>query len=229
MATSKLQKHMGRLLREHFPTFIVDENLRPEWLATDEGARVELDFFIEELNVAIEVQGSQHYVFSKHFHANPEGFAKQLQYDRHKKRVCAARGILLIEVAEEWDCELALEQIHGRMEYFANVLMGFDAVETPPDVRVYDSRLINLAEASRELFVMLRRDLLVEVGRAEKQLTQVEKTLKDRSLTTENALLVANQFRRRIVGIENRFAAQIGRITAALDTTTIRPKLEDNQ
>lgn len=54
MATSKLQKYTSSLLGKHFGEYTIRENHRPEWMMSRDGKRLELDFFIEELNFAIE-------------------------------------------------------------------------------------------------------------------------------------------------------------------------------
>jgi len=57
MSTSKLQRYTGEQLRKRFGKYGLVENTRPAWLVSSKGERLELDFFIDKLSVAVEVQG----------------------------------------------------------------------------------------------------------------------------------------------------------------------------
>lgn len=88
MSTSKLQRYVSNQLNIHFAQHTIRENIRPDWLIGPDGARLELDFYIEELNIAIEVQGKQHYQYVPYFHPKPDSFAKQIARDEFKKITC---------------------------------------------------------------------------------------------------------------------------------------------
>lgn len=103
MATSKLQRRVSDFLSVHFGEYTIRENCTREWLITPEGNKLQLDFLIEELGLAIEVQGIQHYRYVPHFHITPEGFERSKYFDTFKKDACTASGILLIEVCDEAD------------------------------------------------------------------------------------------------------------------------------
>lgn len=105
MSTSKLQRLVSAYLSIHFGGFTVRENIRPEWLTSEDGARLELDFFIEEIDLAIEVQGKQHFTYVPMFHGNEDGFKKQLDYDRIKKEKCRQKRINLIEISSVSDLQ----------------------------------------------------------------------------------------------------------------------------
>jgi len=57
MATSKLQRKFGDLLDINFPQYRIRENYRPDWLISSDDTWLELDFYIEDLKIAYEVQG----------------------------------------------------------------------------------------------------------------------------------------------------------------------------
>jgi len=101
MATSKLQRKVSEYLSAHFGKYIIRENTRPEWLTTPLGERLELDFFIEELYVAIEVQGKQHFAPNPLWHKDSGDFSKRLRFDRFKQQRCRQKGVLLIEILDE--------------------------------------------------------------------------------------------------------------------------------
>lgn len=60
---------------------------------------LELDIYNKELNLAIEYNGSQHYVFNKMMHNNSKDRFQNQQYrDYIKKNLCKENGIDLIIV-----------------------------------------------------------------------------------------------------------------------------------
>lgn len=97
MSTSKLQRRVSELLSVHLGRYIIREDYRPDWLSTQCG-RLELDFYIEELKTAIEVQGSQHYIYTPFFHGDEKGFAAQLERDIAKRQECERHNIRLVEI-----------------------------------------------------------------------------------------------------------------------------------
>ena len=74
---SKLADKTYDFLRNIFPFYTVI----PEYYVYYKGHRLFFDFFIKELNLAIEVQGKQHYSFIKYFHINKEGFLRSKYRD----------------------------------------------------------------------------------------------------------------------------------------------------
>lgn len=63
------------------------------------GHVLELDCYNEELRIAVEFQGRQHYEYTPHFHKSKEDFRTQQYRDHIKKELCAKAGISLILVA----------------------------------------------------------------------------------------------------------------------------------
>jgi hypothetical protein len=55
-------------LDREFPQYRIRENYRPDWLLSSNITKLELDFYIEELKIGVEVQGEQHYKFVEFFH-----------------------------------------------------------------------------------------------------------------------------------------------------------------
>ena len=82
-----------KYLLEPFPT------KKPDFL---EG--LELDGYNEELNIAFEYNGIQHYEYIPHFHRNGEqDFETQKARDRKKYRICRERKINLIIIPYQYD------------------------------------------------------------------------------------------------------------------------------
>jgi hypothetical protein len=73
--------------------------VRPEILKNDVTKHnLELDIYNDELKLAIEYSGRQHYEYVPFFHKNHEAFLNQRYRDEMKKNKCKESGIKLIEV-----------------------------------------------------------------------------------------------------------------------------------
>ena len=73
--------------------------IRPDFLRNDvTGHNLEIDLYNDDLKLAIEVQGDQHYKFTPFFHRNKDSFLMQRYRDEMKKEKCRKEGIVLIEV-----------------------------------------------------------------------------------------------------------------------------------
>jgi hypothetical protein len=74
-------------------------SVRPDWLKYHTGKNLELDCYNQELKLAIEYNGKQHYTYTDHFHrGNSDNFVSQVERDEFKKKACADRDITLISV-----------------------------------------------------------------------------------------------------------------------------------
>jgi hypothetical protein len=82
------------IFRKDFP------KKRPSWLVSLRGHRMELDGYCEELNLAFEHQGRQHYTHISYFHENEESLKKRQIDDEHKRILCKKNGIKLVEIPE---------------------------------------------------------------------------------------------------------------------------------
>lgn len=114
MSTSKLQEYTARKLSENFGHLKIYENYRPDWLRGSDLEILELDFYIPELNLAIEVQGAQHYQYVEFFHQNLDNFNKTKERDRTKIDVCEGRGINLLHIYTEQDVDVFVRDIKDK-------------------------------------------------------------------------------------------------------------------
>jgi hypothetical protein len=71
---------------------------RPNWLISSSGGQMELDSFNEELGIALEYNGEQHYNFVPYWHKTEEKFHWQLQKDKEKIEICKQNNIHLLIV-----------------------------------------------------------------------------------------------------------------------------------
>ena len=63
------------------------------------GTRLTFDFFNATRNIAIEVDGNQHYKYNKFFHSNSrQNFLSQLKRDEKKEYFCDINNIELIRI-----------------------------------------------------------------------------------------------------------------------------------
>lgn len=106
---SKLEKYLSSKIYSRFSHLSTRQNYRPEWL---DG--LELDFYIEELRIAAEVQGDQHFSFVEFFHKTKENFEAQKNRDALKSIICMERGIKLFEIFTEKDADLFLQFIDDK-------------------------------------------------------------------------------------------------------------------
>jgi hypothetical protein len=73
--------------------------IRPKFLFNDiTKQNLELDLFNEELKLAVEYNGKQHYEYIPYFHKTKDSFYNQQYRDQIKKNLCEKNNIILIDV-----------------------------------------------------------------------------------------------------------------------------------
>ena len=70
------------------------EDMFRKWLVNDDGYKLTLDGYNEELGIAFEYQGSLH--IQQMFYDTPTTFARRQKNDKIKKRLCAANNVILL-------------------------------------------------------------------------------------------------------------------------------------
>ena len=111
---SKLHKQVFAILDEIFPLYTIEQEKHVEVYDEKEARHsLFLDFFIKELDVAIECQGKQHFEQNDHFHADSAAFKAQQHRDYIKKVWCEMNDITLIEIRydEKPSKELIMKKI----------------------------------------------------------------------------------------------------------------------
>lgn len=74
------------------------KKIRPDFLKNANGHNLELDIYNDELKLAVEYNGRQHYEFVPYFHRTRDSFNNQKQRDFIKRLLCEKNNINLIEV-----------------------------------------------------------------------------------------------------------------------------------
>lgn len=75
------------------------DKIRPDWLNNPvTNCNLELDCYNDELKLALEYNGKQHYDFIPFFHKTKQNYQAQLYRDVIKRLTCEKMGIKLIEV-----------------------------------------------------------------------------------------------------------------------------------
>ena len=76
------------------------DKIRPNFLKNPvtKNFNLELDCYNDDLKLALEYNGAQHYRYTPYFHKNKESFLNQQYRDELKRRMCEDNGITLIEV-----------------------------------------------------------------------------------------------------------------------------------
>lgn len=93
-ATNIGEKICRLLFEQYFNNVFI--KTKPEWLQNN-GHKLELDGFCEELKIAFEYQGIQHYKIDGFFIKDELMLQKRMNDDLLKKELCAAHNIILIE------------------------------------------------------------------------------------------------------------------------------------
>ena len=75
------------------------DKIRPDFLRNPEtGYRLELDCYNEELKIAAEYNGIQHYVWPNYTNQSKEEFLAQRRRDGYKRELCDNAGVYLITI-----------------------------------------------------------------------------------------------------------------------------------
>ena len=100
-SNSRTEKLVFEYMKSIFPQFEIINNHRPDWLRYNRN--LELDIYLPELKLAIEVNGVQHYKYTPYFHDNEEDFVKQEERDEFKKKRCEEENIKMISIHYEYN------------------------------------------------------------------------------------------------------------------------------
>ena len=92
----KSERLFGECLKMVAPHFVF-KKVRPKFLRVGSSS-LELDFYCKKIDLAFEVNGSQHYEYNNFFHRNYYNFLSLIGRDSIKESLCKENGIKLISV-----------------------------------------------------------------------------------------------------------------------------------
>lgn len=106
--TSKLHELARSIIAKCFISSLLYEEVS---IPVEKYKKYRLDFFLPELNLAIEVQGEQHEKFNNFFYSSKLEFAKARGRDLLKKQWCDINNITMIyfsykETKDQWKNKL---------------------------------------------------------------------------------------------------------------------------
>lgn len=102
---SKGERYCAEFLEILFPNYTFVKS-KPSWLKNPKtNRRLELDCYCEELQIAVEYNGYQHYVWPNCYHKSKDAFYDQKKRDKIKELTCIQRGICLIRIPYTVDIE----------------------------------------------------------------------------------------------------------------------------
>ncbi len=111
---SKGEKECQEVMKTIYPKYEF-KKVRPAFLKNPKTKRnLELDLYNEDLKLAIEFNGQQHYEFVPRFHGNQKRYRDQIYRDDLKMKLCKKEGIYLIVV--RYDEKDILGYIRGELE-----------------------------------------------------------------------------------------------------------------
>lgn len=87
------RQSLEKLYGKPFPS------VRPDWLVNPKtGKNLELDCYNEELGIALNYYGEQHYRFPNRYHNTLEEYQRQIARDEFRMKMCEIAGIYYIVV-----------------------------------------------------------------------------------------------------------------------------------
>lgn len=95
---SLFQEIVEKAVRCYLPNEAFYSNFRPEWLHG-----MEIDIFIPRINLAIEVNGMQHYFWCPELQVSLEDFLKQKERDKFKTDKITQKGYAFLTIKQKID------------------------------------------------------------------------------------------------------------------------------
>lgn len=99
------EKYIFLTLQIHFPKLKIRTQYSPRWLG-----RQRIDIYIEEIQLAIEYNGKQHYE-AINFFGGEQGLIETQKRDALKKAKCKEKGIELIEIRYDENIDKSIDKV----------------------------------------------------------------------------------------------------------------------
>lgn len=127
------------------------KKIRPEWLRNQEGNRLEIDCFNEELKLCVEYNGKQHYEYVHHFHRTEENFLKLSRDDELKKKICVSKGYLFIEVPYTI-------HMNDIIYYLANKCNEMSLSIVNENLELFEAKMSAIANRNNEILLLIIKE-----------------------------------------------------------------------
>lgn len=115
---SYIQNLVKEQVKIWFPNYKILENYRPKWMH-----KLEIDLFIPELNLAIEINGVQHYVNTKKFFKHKYLFELQQVRDFLKEFILSKNKVNFIKIKQGRNM---ISNLKKHLENTLNLKLKFD-------------------------------------------------------------------------------------------------------
>jgi len=123
--------------------------VKPKWLINSNGNRMELDGYCEELGLAFEYQGEQHYKESRIF-SKKRSFIQQKQDDELKRNLCLNNNVYLIEIPYTVEYKEMGNYIISKCKIFEDKIINRNVIYEKFNIYNKDSRLEELKELAKK-------------------------------------------------------------------------------
>jgi len=117
------------LLGKKFP------KVSPSWLTNKNGNRMTFDGYCEELNIAFEYNGKQHYIYVEHFHKTYENFISRCRMDKEKQDKCDDKGVRLVVIPYNVPKENIQTFIHIELSRLGVDVPDYDEIDLNKNFR----------------------------------------------------------------------------------------------
>lgn len=107
------EERVYKIVKKMFKNYVVIHQYRPFFLKSSKGGQMSYDVFINELNIAIEYQGKQHYE-AIDFFGGKQALEANRKRDEEKKLLSKSHGIKLVYI--NYFEEITLELIKCKIE-----------------------------------------------------------------------------------------------------------------
>jgi hypothetical protein len=134
ICSSGLLESVTRLIFEYITGFSFPK-VRPKWLVNSIGKRLELDGYNEELGIAFEYHGVQHFKYNPFFHRGKNTLEKRIEDDAKKRELCLKNNVYLIEIDFTID----------KNEIFNFILNSLNTLPNSSEI-IKNSKEINIGE-----------------------------------------------------------------------------------
>lgn len=94
------------------------KKVRPKWLVSNNNTLLELDMYNDNLKLAIEYNGIQHYEYITYFHKSEDDFKMRQKYDEIKIDLCKKNNVKLIIVPYIVDNGDIAEYIYKQLQEY---------------------------------------------------------------------------------------------------------------